>query len=104
VLKNALDWLVGSGELVDKPIALLNASPRSTYAQASLMETIRVMSARIVGEASIAVPLPGRKLTEHGMVEDAEISSLVTRAIEAFGRALEGHQMETAEAGSVKGE
>src|SRR5689334_21091239 len=25
VLKNALDWLVGSGELVDKPIALINA-------------------------------------------------------------------------------
>ena len=25
--KNALDWLVGSGELMAKPIALLNASP-----------------------------------------------------------------------------
>jgi chromate reductase len=25
VLKNALDWVVGSGELVDKPIALINA-------------------------------------------------------------------------------
>ena len=104
VLKNALDWLVGSGELVDKPIALLNASPRSTYAQTSLMETIRVMSARIVAEASIAVPLPGKKLTEEGMVEDAEISSLVTSAIEAFARAVEDYQMETAEAGSAKGE
>jgi hypothetical protein len=67
------------------------------------METIRVMSARIVAEASIVVPLPGRKLTEDGMVEDAEISLLVTRAIEAFARAIEGYQMETAEAGSVKG-
>jgi hypothetical protein len=27
VLKNALDWVVGSGELVDKPVALINASP-----------------------------------------------------------------------------
>ena len=26
-LKNALDWIVGSGELVDKPVAILNASP-----------------------------------------------------------------------------
>ena len=26
VLKNALDWVVGSGELMDKPIALINAS------------------------------------------------------------------------------
>src|SRR5262245_8570399 len=31
-MKNALDWLVGSGELVDKPVALWNASPSSTYA------------------------------------------------------------------------
>jgi NAD(P)H-dependent FMN reductase len=97
VLKNALDWLVGSGELVGKPIALLNASPRSTYAQASLIETIRVMSANIVAEASIAVPLPGRKLTEDGMVKDAEISSLVARAIEAFALAIEGYQMKTPE-------
>src|SRR5436853_1978310 len=31
VLKNALDWLVGStqGEIVDKPVALVNASPRA---------------------------------------------------------------------------
>src|SRR4030095_5850690 len=32
VLKNALDWVVGSGELVDKPVALLNASARGTSA------------------------------------------------------------------------
>jgi len=48
VLKNALDWIVGSGELVDKPVALLNASPRSTYAQASLRETVTVMSGRLI--------------------------------------------------------
>jgi NAD(P)H-dependent FMN reductase len=30
VLKNALDWVVGSGELYRKPVALLNASPRDT--------------------------------------------------------------------------
>ena len=34
-LKNALDWVVGTGELVEKPVALLNASPRATIAFAS---------------------------------------------------------------------
>ncbi len=48
VLKNALDWVVGSGELVGKPVALLNASPRATHAQASLRETLTTMDARIV--------------------------------------------------------
>lgn len=53
VLKNALDWLVASGELYEKPIALFNPSPRTTYAQASITETLTVMSARLIPEASV---------------------------------------------------
>jgi len=64
VLKNALDWVVSSGELYDEPIALFGASSRSTYAQASLAETLKVMAARMIGEASITVPLLGRNLHE----------------------------------------
>jgi len=40
VLKNALDWVVASGELYSKPVALFSASPRAGYAQASLVETL----------------------------------------------------------------
>src|SRR5690349_6452119 len=32
-LKNALDWLVGSGELYEKPVALLHVSARGEVAQ-----------------------------------------------------------------------
>src|SRR5262247_964258 len=42
VLKNALDWVVRSGELVDKPVALVNASSRATHAWNSLVETLSV--------------------------------------------------------------
>src|SRR5215213_1044561 len=56
-LKNALDWLVGGDEFIDKPVALLNATPPATWAQASLAETVTVMSGRLVHEASIEVPL-----------------------------------------------
>ena len=59
VLKNALDWVVGSGEFVDKPVTLFNASPRGTYAQASLTETLTVMSAKVVPEASVTLQLSG---------------------------------------------
>lgn len=48
VLKNALDWLVASGELYEKPVALFSASPRANYAQASLLETLTVMTAKVV--------------------------------------------------------
>ena len=69
-MKNALDWVVGGEEFVDKPVALLNASPRATHAYASLKETITVMSARIVEQASITVPLLGKNLDEAGIVSN----------------------------------
>ena len=46
VLKNALDWVVGSGELIDKPTALINTSARATHAYASLRETLTTMAAK----------------------------------------------------------
>lgn len=90
VLKNALDWVVGSGEFFGKPVALINASPRSTYAYASLTETLRTMSAVLVSEASITVPLLGRRLDEAGIIADGEISSPLRSALETLARAV-GH-------------
>ncbi|MEA2693712.1 MAG: hypothetical protein QOJ16_3099 [Acidobacteriota bacterium] len=88
VLKNALDWLVGGSEIVGKPIALWNAAPRATHAQASLAETLRTMSTRIVPEASIDLPLLGRKIDEAGIVADPELSRAVRAALVDFARAL----------------
>jgi chromate reductase len=87
-LKNALDWVVGSGELVDKPVALINASPRATLAQATLAETLRVMTADLRADASIAVPLLGRTLDDAGIVADPELSSALKTALDTFSRAL----------------
>jgi NAD(P)H-dependent FMN reductase len=88
VLKNALDWVVGSSELVEKPVALFNASPRSTYAVASLTETLTVMSARVIGEASVTVQLAGRALPEGGIAADAELAGILREAIAAFVKAV----------------
>ena len=52
-LKNALDWLVGDGELVGKPVVLVNATARSTYAQESLTETLTVMSWKVLPPVTI---------------------------------------------------
>jgi NAD(P)H-dependent FMN reductase len=86
-LKNALDWIVGSGEIVGKPTALVNAAPRATHAQAALAETLRVMSATVVSAASIAIPLSGRALDVDGIVADPELSSLVRSSIAALAAA-----------------
>jgi chromate reductase, NAD(P)H dehydrogenase (quinone) len=88
VLKNALDWLVSGEEFVGKPIALFNASPRATHAQASLIEVVTTMSGRLVPEASITVSLLGKNLDSAGIVADAGMSVLQA-AIEAFAIAIE---------------
>src|SRR6185369_9981254 len=54
--KNALDWIVSSGELSAKPVALLMASPSgAAFAQAALTPTLRVMEAELVFEASLVL-------------------------------------------------
>ena len=94
VLKNALDWVVGSGELIDKPVASINASPRATHAQASLIETLTVMSAKIVVEASIALPLSGRALDAAGILADEALSSALRAALDALVRAVPGRDLQ----------
>jgi chromate reductase, NAD(P)H dehydrogenase (quinone) len=88
VLKNALDWVVGSGELIDKPIALINASARATHARASLAETLATMSAQIVVAASITVSLDGRALDSNGIVGDGDLSAALRASIHALASAI----------------
>jgi NAD(P)H-dependent FMN reductase len=84
VLKNALDWTVASGELIGKPVALINTSWRTTHAWRSLIETLTVMSARVIPEASLTIPLRGRILDADGIVADGELSTLLRSVIDAI--------------------
>lgn len=78
VLKDALDWLVGSGELVDKPVVVLDTSSRATHAHASLVETLTVMSARVT---TVAVPLDGKRLDDAGMLADPAVTAALRTAL-----------------------
>jgi len=89
VLKNGLDWVVGSGEFVDKPVTLFNASPRGTYAQASLTETLTVMSAKVVPEASVTLPLLGKTVTAAQIVAEPGMAAVVRSGLEGFAGAIE---------------
>jgi chromate reductase len=88
-LKNALDWLVGSFEFPNKFVALINVSPRATHAQASLTTTLETMSARIVADASVTLPLLGTTLSADEIVANPELAEPLRRAIATFARAVE---------------
>jgi chromate reductase len=78
VLKNMLDWLVSTGELVGKPVVLLNASPAGgTYAQASLHETLRTMNWRVVLQASRMEPFVPRRIVGE-VIDDASLQVLAS--------------------------
>jgi NAD(P)H-dependent FMN reductase len=87
-LKNALDWLVASEELPHKPVALLNASPWATHAQAALVETLTLMTARVVHEACARIPVSRGDVDAHGGIASPEIRRTVREALDTFTRAI----------------
>jgi NAD(P)H-dependent FMN reductase len=87
-LKNALDWLVSDAAMIGKPIGLLNASARSTFAHPQLAETLRTMSTALVEGASLVVPLDGRRLDANGVAADPALANLVRAALDALGAAV----------------
>jgi chromate reductase, NAD(P)H dehydrogenase (quinone) len=76
-LKNALDWLAGSSDIVGKPVALLNGSPRATIAQESLAITLRTISATLVAEHPYVAPVLGRSLQAADIAEDLALSAVL---------------------------
>lgn len=95
-LKNALDWLVGSHEFPGKPVALINTSPRATHALAALTLTLETMSARIVREACVTLPLLGGAWDEHGIVADPALAGPLRSAMEQFASFVRSVQADAA--------
>ena len=90
VLKNSLDWLVGSGELAGKPVAVLSASPNAfggIRAQVALIQTLVVMDAIFVD--ALAVPFVRKKLDGEGSLTHAptlrRLEGLIRSLAEAGG-------------------
>ena len=82
VLKNALDWLVSSGELYGKPVAILCAAPgpeRGIYVRQALERTLDAEGAKIVASATVVVP-PSQRNGQ----PSAEVVQVVTDAVRAL--------------------
>lgn len=89
VIKNALDWLVSYEPFVNKPVAVLNTSPRACHADAALREILRTMSAHLVEDASIPLPLLGSGLDESAMVAAPEIVAALDEVFLAMQAAVD---------------
>jgi chromate reductase, NAD(P)H dehydrogenase (quinone) len=90
-LKNALDWLVSSGELYRKPVAALSASPSAAggaRALAWLRDTLAALNATVPPEASFAIPLVRMKLNRE-TIGDGEMIAKLRAAFAALRRAVD---------------
>ena len=72
-LKNALDWTVGTGELNDKPVSAISASPLNSggnNALASLLLTLTALGTKKNEASALSIPNVKGKITD-GRVTDA---------------------------------
>ena len=72
-LKNSLDWTVSSGELVNKPLALITASLSGEKAHASLLDTLTALSVDISTDRSLLISFIRSKMDASGQLNDAGI-------------------------------
>lgn len=88
VMKNALDWVVGSGELVYKPVALLNAAPHAKHAYAAIRETLQVMTAFIDPLASQVLPSTGKKLSDEEILLNPELRAALQQSLFSLSQTI----------------
>lgn len=88
-LKNALDWVVSSGEFYEKPVALITASPSSgEYAHRSLQEILQVLTATLVPAATLQVRTARQAFAPDGTLLDAGLRAQLTAAMAALQGAI----------------
>ncbi len=90
VLKNALDWLVSSGQFMNKPTAVVTASPTpmgGDKAHDSILLTLNMINAQIVEGGTLMIPHINLKLNKEGVITDTEtvkcLSSLLKNLVNA---------------------
>jgi chromate reductase, NAD(P)H dehydrogenase (quinone) len=90
--KNLLDWLVSGPEMVGKVVCVLSASTGSRFGPTSLVETLRTMSATVVTDAAITVPVNGRRLDAAAIAADGELAAVVRDTLRQIAAAVHAAQ------------
>lgn len=75
VLKNALDWVVSSGEFNEKPVAAISASPLPSggdKALASLLLTLTALGTTTTQAMTLSVAGIKKKMNERGELTDSQ--------------------------------
>ncbi|MBM7655906.1 NAD(P)H-dependent FMN reductase [Neobacillus cucumis] len=94
-LKNALDWVVSSGEFVNKPVAVISASPHpdgGAIAHESLLGTLSMMSASLVEGGTLTVPFINKKLDSNKEIMDSDLRLNIQNLLKALFQEIKNVQ------------
>ena len=90
-LKNALDWLVYSGELYAKPVALIMASPSyagAPNALSNLRQTLLAQQAKLADDSVLNIPMANKKLNADGSLNDGGLREDLRACLLALRRTI----------------
>ncbi len=88
VLKNAIDWTVGSCEFAHKPTALITCTASGEIAHPAMIEVLRVLEAGLNETTTLLMPHNRAKLRSDGTFIDAEAENQVRRVTGALAAAI----------------
>lgn len=83
-LKNALDWTVGSGEFVGKPVGLVTASSQGEKGHAALMLILTALSAKVNQNSALLISFVRSRLDAHGNIKDLSIVNSLQKVLETL--------------------
>ena len=84
-LKNALDWLVSTADLIEKRVGVVTAGPGGgALANAQLVETLRTMSWTVVEGACLRLSLSRASFDAHGDIIDKGVLDSLRDAVAAL--------------------
>jgi chromate reductase len=88
-LKNAIDWTVSSMEFSNKPTVLITASSSGEKGHQSLMETLKVIEARITNETQLLIQFAKTKINNESKINDDKTRQELIALLDAFDKMLE---------------
>ena len=97
VLKNALDWTVHTGDLNEKPVAVISCSPLHDGAKrsmASLLLTLQALGTRTPNHWSICVGDIYKKLSNTGEIFHPETKAEIVNMLSDFLTAIDKNKFE----------
>ena len=89
--KNLLDWMVGGTELNDKAAGWINTSPgigRGSGATAALVTVLHYLTANIVEDACVQVPIGREQVGLDGIVTDGSLCAHIILVLEALAAGI----------------